>query len=245
MKSIFSPDYITKHAVSNANMKLTVDNKQRLKTGAQFLLEFYKVLMGTFLVAFIPQQCDDGVCAIMDNVNRGTTEYTIGNIYNVLACIAVVALYTIELKRENWCIKYLDIDPSKPNNNLDHEIENYTSLKEKMKKLNHDYLLALMFAMFFLITNFGLSLYVVRDHYITSSSTTNVVGYGLLLSSKLNKAYMIGNTSVKEERAYSGYLTTSKTYNTIDVDFRIDETSSNDNEEEIVQVEILDDSGKK
>ena len=45
-------------------MKITTDTKQRVKTVLSMCLEFYKVLMGTFLVVFVPQQCDDKICTM-------------------------------------------------------------------------------------------------------------------------------------------------------------------------------------
>lgn len=45
-------------------------------------------------------------------------------------------MYFIEVKRENWCINYLDIDYSKPTENLDEEIEYYPTFKSEMHALN-------------------------------------------------------------------------------------------------------------
>ena len=44
------------------------------------------------------------------------------------------------MKRENWCIKYLDIDDDKSSNNLDEEIEKYPKYKHEMHQLNRKYL---------------------------------------------------------------------------------------------------------
>ena len=104
-------------------MKLDVDNKQRLMTFLSMSLEFYKVVMGTFLVVFVPQKCEDGVCNMTDNFFNGTILNSAGNICNFVTFTSVGTLYFIELKRENWCIKYLDIDDSISTNNLDEEIE--------------------------------------------------------------------------------------------------------------------------
>ena len=51
-------------------MKVTTDTKQRIKTLASFSLEFYKVLMGTFLVTFVPQKCDNSVCSLQENIQN-------------------------------------------------------------------------------------------------------------------------------------------------------------------------------
>ena len=49
-------------------MHLTTDNKQRLKVSFSFLLEFYKVVMGTFLTIFVPQNCGENACSLYDNI---------------------------------------------------------------------------------------------------------------------------------------------------------------------------------
>ena len=104
-------------------MKLDVDTKQRLQTAFTFLLEFYKVLMGTFLGVFIPLKCKDKICTVRDNIYTEDRFHIATNIYNLISFIFVSAFYVIELRRENWSIEYLDIDENKALNNLDLEIE--------------------------------------------------------------------------------------------------------------------------
>ena len=48
-------------------MKLDVDSKQRIMTAFYMILEFYKIIMGTFLVVFVPQQCGDQLCTATEN----------------------------------------------------------------------------------------------------------------------------------------------------------------------------------
>ena len=51
-------------------MKMDVDTKERMKIILIFLLQSYKVLMGSMLVLFVPQMCDDKVCSIQDNLYK-------------------------------------------------------------------------------------------------------------------------------------------------------------------------------
>ena len=51
-------------------MKISVDNQQRITTGMLMFLEFYKVMMATFLVIFVPQDCDGKVCSLSENFNN-------------------------------------------------------------------------------------------------------------------------------------------------------------------------------
>ena len=99
-------------------MKLDVDTKQRITTGLLFVLEFYKILMGTFLIAFVPQSCGENVCSVTENIMSDDLLKMCANIFNAVTFLFVLNFYKTEMQRENWCITYLDIDESKPNDNL-------------------------------------------------------------------------------------------------------------------------------
>ena len=49
-------------------MKLDVDTKERMKVLFIFLLQSYKVAMGSMLTLFVPQLCGDQVCGLADNL---------------------------------------------------------------------------------------------------------------------------------------------------------------------------------
>lgn len=203
-------------------MKLSVDNQQRLTAAAIMLLEFYKVTMGTFLIIFVPQQCGNDVCSISDNLYNYAPLNRAALVCNFAAFATVLGFYAVEIKRENWCIKYLDIDPNKPNNHLDDEIENYPVLKSDMALLNRQYLCALYAASALMATNFGVSGAAIAMNNAGSNTLTSLLSFVLLVSMKLYAAHTVGTRSVNEERAFSGYLTIARTYNTIDDDHRHD-----------------------
>ena len=81
-------------------MKVDADTKQRITTFFSMCLEFYKVLMGTFLVVFVPQQCNDNICSMRENFFNGTVLNTAGNVCNFVTFTSIGTLYFIELKRE-------------------------------------------------------------------------------------------------------------------------------------------------
>ena len=99
--------------------------------------------MGTFLVVFVPQQCGDDVCSLSDNFSNDALLNRAALACNFAAFATVLGFYAVEIKRENWCIQYLDIDPNRSNNHLDDEIEGYPVLKSEMASLNKQYLCAL------------------------------------------------------------------------------------------------------
>ena len=204
-------------------MKLNVDNKQRLKTTMSFFLEFYKILMGTFLIAFVPQSCDGNVCSIMENIKNTNGLHFAANVSNLATFIAVLHFYYRELRRENWCITYLDIDAEKPNNYLDDQIEKYPIIKSNMHVLNKKYLQSTQIALLFLIFNFIISGVSIGYDYVGTNTATSLVSFFMLVSTKLDAAYTVGTKSVNDEHALSSYLKTYKTYNTIDADFVLDD----------------------
>ncbi len=217
-------------------MKLSVDSKQRVTTTCLMFLEFYKILMATFLVLFVPQKCEDEVCTITENFYKRDPAHLAALISNFTTFVSVLYFYYIEMKRENWCIKYLDIDLTKPNNYLDEEIEAYPKYKKQMNQLNKKYLKSMYVSSTLLVVNFGVSGTAIGFDYVGTNTITTMVSFFLLISSKLYSAYVTGTESVKKERALSAYMKTAKTYNTIDEDFRITETPAT-TENVIVSIE--------
>lgn len=204
-------------------MKLEIDTKQRIRTGFNFILEFYKILMGTFLIAFVPQKCGEGVCTLRENIQNTEPLHLTGNIVNFATFMTVLVLYKCELQRENWCIEYLDIDHDKPTNNLDGEIEYYPEYKIRMKELNKNYLLSVYVSTSMLLCNFTLSSVVIGYDYAGINTLTSLLSFFILVVTKISNAYTIGKKSVVEEHALSAYLKTAKTYNTIDIDYKKDD----------------------
>ena len=209
-------------------MKVDTDTKQRITTFFSMGLEFYKVVMGTFLVVFVPQQCNDNICTMSENFFNGSILNTSGNICNFVTFASIGTLYFIELKRENWCIRYLDIDDEKTTNNLDYEIEAYPKYKAEMANLNTQYIRSVYIALFMMITNFVVSGVTVYQSYTGTNSVTTFVSFFMLVFMKLYSSWTVGALSIKDERANSAYMKEPKTYNTIDTDYRIEDIS-NDN----------------
>ena len=201
-------------------MKLTLDTKQRITSGFTFLLEFYKVLMGSFITIFVPHQCGDHLCSMKDDLSGDDAFRTFCVTFNFLSCLMLMELYFIELRRENWCITYLDIDPKQPNNNLDMEIEDYPKIKEEMKSINQKYKKRALICVGAQSLNILTSTIDAGLHWAGPIALGPLISYIILMLTKLYNTYFISTTSLKKERAYSAYLTTSKTYNTIDEDHK-------------------------
>ena len=201
-------------------MSISIDNKQRLKSLCYCSLEFYKVVMGTLLLLFIPQTCGERSCSVMENISFERLDKNIVYAYNLFTLLIVFSVYIVELMRENWCIEYLDIDEDKLLDNLDEEIKSYPEIKGSMVKLNKKYYYTSLSSIIFILVNYILScVYIIPNSYGTSTFT-NLLSFGTLIVMKIYRSYQISLQSIKEDRSYSAYMTKFITYNTIDSDHK-------------------------
>ena len=99
-------------------MPLDVDFVQRLKVGGTFFLELYKVGVGCMLSLFVPQACGDEICTLQQNYEKTHGYNRTALITNTFSLFLFFVSYVVELNRENWAIKYLDVDYDKPDNSL-------------------------------------------------------------------------------------------------------------------------------
>ncbi len=205
-------------------MKLTQDQTQMISTTINFIVELFKVLMATLLAIFVPQRCPenaDQLCTLQDNF-KDLTDFNKGVIgLNFLALATFLSHYIIEYKREYWCIKHLDVDESKPINNLEKEIENYQDIKKDMIKLNHHYYRSSMVLFITNIGNFVASAVLIyKFFYLDYRSITVLLTNLLLITDKMIKSLKISKKSIKETMPYSAYMLTPVVFNTIDPNFR-------------------------
>ena len=208
-------------------MRVDQDNKQRINAVISFGLEFYKILMGTFLTAFIPRECEKGVCSLTDNIYDEELYHRVAISLNAFSFLVFLAFYYAEISRENWAIQYLDIDPDKPNNNLDEEIEDYPEIKKRMKQLNKKYLVTTKFCTGLQVVNIGVSIGDIGSHWAGAATITPLLSSILLIFMKLYASFIVANASIKDERVFSAYLSVPKTFNTIDEDYKLPEIKPN------------------
>jgi hypothetical protein len=204
------------------------DTSFRAKAAVLFALEFYKVMMGTMLTIFVPHHCSDGkedVCSLTQVLSevRASENWTrrVAVGMNFATLVSVAVLYGFELYRENWIIEHLDVDCDKPNNNLDEEIEAYPELKRAMSFLNFHYRRVSEAVFWLVVVNFSLSgIYIYSGHSAGGATLTALLSYLLLVMLKLYTTRHNAQASVKDERAFSAYITVHRTFNVIDADYR-------------------------
>ena len=93
------------------------DFKQKVGMYIAFITEFYRALMGSFLVLFVPQKCGDHICGMSDVVSTGNDLKDSAFSFNVIVFVLFLHMYFAEIRRETKMIDYLHINPELPRDN--------------------------------------------------------------------------------------------------------------------------------
>ena len=198
---------------------IDVDIIQRFKVGGLFLLQTYKVMTGTLLALFVPQKCEDRVCSLEENLNEGDHFHDLVLYWNVLTATLFIAYYLIELRREEWSIKFLDIDNEKPDNALKTEIIKHKELDVRMDRLNKYYYTIVRVTIIFYVLNNLLSIRLLKENYYSSTTLSCFFSFTLLVGMKLYNSFCVARNSVLYDKMTSAYMTEFVSYNVIDSDY--------------------------
>ena len=203
---------------------------QRIKVAGIFLLQVYKVTTGTMLSLFIPQSCQDEslvnttesgsrICSLQENYENADGYHQTVMYWNAFSFITFFTYYMIELRREEWAIKFLDIDNDKPDNSLKEIIVKEPQLDKKMDRLNLWYYRTLMFNCGVYGINLGLSAKLVKDGYHSSSTLSCFASFSLLVLMKLYNSLEVARQSVKNDKMMSAYMSEFVSFNVLDKDY--------------------------
>ena len=201
-------------------MKLDVDTKERIKVLLIFLLQSYKVAMGSMLVLFVPQLCDDGVCSITDNLNKEDALHRSALVMNFISTASFTACYLIELKRENWCVEYLDIDDNYADNNLPLVLSKEPGIEKSLHNINNMYYYSSQVTVVLYMLNLLISTVSIYMHSAGSPTVTAYASFVILILMKLYNAVFISRDSRANNMALSAYMTELQSFNVIDKDHR-------------------------
>ena len=195
------------------------DFMQKFNVSISFILELYRVLMGTMLIMFVPQKCGEEMCGLTDNMFKSTAVYSTNAGVNIATLIAFVYLYVVEVRRENTLITYLDINKefASDNDAVGEALLLLPNNKRHMVlNLDHKYQLASYIALFFFLANTIFSGYSVYYNYLDSKTASVFITNVLFLAGKLIQTNALANT--EENIFYSAYLTDRIQYNYVDPD---------------------------
>lgn len=206
-----------------------VDLIQRVKVSGIFLLQLYKITTGTLLTLFIPQKCEmfnnstqlteSKICSLTENYNNNNVYHRKTLYWNIFTMTLFLGYYMIELYRENWSIKYLDIDNNKPDNSLKEIIKNYKHLDIKMDRINLYYYYTLNSTIFSYFINLLLMIKILKDDYHSTSTLSCFMSFSLLVLMKLYNSYNVANQSIKNDKMMSAYMSEFVSFNVIDSDY--------------------------
>jgi len=221
---------------------ISQDFKQRIKVGGLFLLQIYKVTTGTLLALFVPQACTDEegsskICTLQENFDNAAGYHKTVLYFNMFSMFTFFTYYLVELRREEWAIKYLDIDNDKPDNSLKEIIRKDPPLDRKMDKLNLLYYRSLLFNCGTYGINLGLSAKLVKDGYHGSSTLSCFVSFSLLVLMKLYNSLEVARNSVTNDKMTSAYMSEFVSFNVLDADY-IEQQLEKKNNEEIQLEEV-------
>jgi len=91
------------------------DFKQGASVFILFLIEIYRALTASLLLIFVPQSCFIKPCTLSENNSFKTHLYAGSLIINYITLSIFLVLYGIEIMREIYLIKYLDVNDTLPN----------------------------------------------------------------------------------------------------------------------------------
>ena len=198
---------------------LDVDFVQRVKVTGLFFLQFYKIVTGTMLTLFIPQNCEEQICSITQNIENDNRYHKMALSWNIMTMMSFFIMYIFELKRENWSIRYLDIDNNKPDNALKEVIVKEKNLDKRMDLLNLYYYRIVNFTIFMNMINIGLVLKILYNDYHSQSTVSCFISFTLLILMKLYNSFSVAYQSVKNDKMMSAYMSEFVSYNVLDSDY--------------------------
>jgi hypothetical protein len=225
-------------------MKVDQDIIQRIKVTGIFMLQFYKVLTGTMLTLFVPQAClpteditdgssiiiPDGlsvrICTITENLENNEVYHRFTLYFNMLSFFCFIYVYILELQRENWSIKYLDVDKDKSDNALKEIIIKEPKLDKKMDRLNKMYFYSLSVTAFVYMINMLLMINILYKDYHSASTLSCFVSFTLLVTMKLYNSLSVAYYSVKDDKMMSAFMSEFVSFNVLDKDY-IGENTNN------------------
>ena len=205
---------------------------QRCKVGVIFILQLYRITTGTMLSLFVPQSCGDHVCTITENYNKDDVYHKIAIYFNGFSMLIFLICYMIELVREEWCVKYLDIDNNKSDNHLKSIIESEPKLNKRMDQINKLYFYTFIINCITYLLNICVTVKVLNDYYYNSATMSCFISFVLLVLMKLYNSFFVAYESLKYDKMTSAYVNEFVSYNVLDQDYLENKYKTNEDKQE-------------
>lgn len=195
------------------------DFQQKKNVAITVMFEFYRVLVSSLLILFVPQKCGDAVCSYSENMIPTSNKYYAGLTLNFVTMCWLVLLYGVEIKRENRLITYLEVNKLLPTDN-----ESVGKAMEHLNVTRRNQILGIdwyyqkmgMIAMMLFLANTTLSGLVIYDYYLDNQTTTTFVTNVLFMLTKILEIY--GTIQTEKNVFYSAYMVQRVQFNDVDPD---------------------------
>jgi hypothetical protein len=200
-------------------MKVSIDTKERISSLVGFSVECFKIFMACLLSLFVPQKCGNDMCSIKENF-IDLDPYNIFVLVINFATLAIFfSLYVIELDREYWMIKYLDINRQKGEVSISKET--YPEIAKNLTTQNKRYYdVTLSVLVLFFVNIISSMVLVFGFYYYDYRTITTLLSNTLLLVGKVKSCLTISKKSHMQNLAISYYTIDHLCYNDIDDDYK-------------------------
>jgi len=193
---------------------LRQDCQQRTFVGFEFLIELYRVVIGTCLIYFVPHDCSwtvSGNCGVFGNGLYSAAFYL-----NLATLGSFLVLYGIELKRENQIITYLEVNPLL---GTDNEIVGDVMDKLDTRKRKSLYWVDTIYVSYagYCLVCFGANTILSGIVLLKNAENNTMTGFItniLFMMTKLYRIHFVINT--EKNIFYSSYLMNFVQFNDLD-----------------------------
>ena len=161
---------------------------------------------------------------------------------NFVSMFLFFSYYIVELYREAWCVRNLDVDNNYSDNHLKQVIVKLPNLNNRMDKLNYFYYHLFNLNCLIYTINLGVSVKLLKDNYHSSATISSFCSFVLLVLMKFYGSYEVSRKSIKEDKMTSSFIKEFISYNVIDKDLlgkkNLDPIKFNKTEMELLEDEV-------
>ena len=196
------------------------DTKDKIQNSISMGTMFVKILMASFPMMFVPQQCGDEPCSMTDKLfNWGWL-----SLVNGITFASFIRLYYVQGKREHFLIEFLDEDDTVAENELNEQIIKYPIIHKNLLQLNKDIEISNIICIStFVINTIYSSCFILIQRYLDSTTVTVLLTNSLLVQGKLMQ---IRESYIGDDLGVSTVSTSPRIYNVIDTDYTIPSTEN-------------------
>lgn len=212
-------------------VQLKQDTKQYLTLTVLILLDAYRIITGSLLAVFVPQDCSDveeelslngttRICTVEENVNpEKLTDFNHAVvIFNYITALCFIGVYYWEAKRERFMVANFDDEDSKPTDWLVHHgPKDQPVIWAQYMYLQMVYYRLVLSLMVVFIVNCVLSgVLVFAIYFLDGKTVTSFLTSMILLAQKLSHMRTVSLAKVPR----SSYLIENVAFNEWDPDIR-------------------------